>query len=155
MKNKIITFLTSLLLTVGVLGVTTLNTGCVSFKKFTTDNPATFDQAVVLLKGGVQAACQLAISKDKNSKDWLFLVATSIDSVIQGQDYTPGALTKAISSVPVDELKSDIANLVVISVTTTYEMYFAKYGKNFFSTKEPEAKKLLEAVSAGIHAALK
>lgn len=154
-NNKIIAFILSISLLIGSVGLVITQTGCAQFKKWVSQNEVTFEQANILLKGSVETACRYAIKKDKNAKDWLFLVASAIDSITQGSDYTPGNLSKAIKSVPIDELKGDTASLVVTAVTTGYELYFAKYGKNFFSTKEPEAKKLLESVVAGINAALK
>jgi hypothetical protein len=123
MKN-IKTLIYSVLLTISV----SMFTGCVTTPGTTGIDPQAIKDSAVILKNAARDASALAIGENPDNAKIVNLVVTGLDTFLLGTDYTPGALTKAISPM-VKEVKDVKVNLAINTVLDLYQVYYGRYVK--------------------------
>ena len=126
--------LTALLSVLG-LGVLLLSTGCMTTQNGgVTPLPPTAQQiekSAMLLKGTVRAVLILVIDKNgTNATPYIALSRDTLSVFIGGTDYTPDALLKSLSALPVKDLQKPEVSLAISTVVTAYEVYWNDYVRN-------------------------
>jgi hypothetical protein len=126
--------LTALLSVLG-LGVLLLSTGCMTTQNGgVTPLPPTAQQiekSATLLKGTVRAVLILVIDKNgTNATPYIALSRDTLSVFIGGPDYTPDALLKSLSALPVKDLQKPEVSLAISTVVTAYEVYWNDYVRN-------------------------
>lgn len=105
-------------------------TGCVT----TTGNQqpaitqAQLEKTAILLKGTVRASLLLVIEKHgTNAQAYVCAAGDALSLAIGSTNYTPGSLETRLAKLPVKELKKAEAQLVISTLLTGYEIYYAEY----------------------------
>lgn len=130
MKN-IKTLISSVLLMISV----SMFTGCATTPGTTGIDPQAIKDSAVILKNAARDASALAIAENAGNAKVVNLIVTGLDTFVVGTDYTPGALTKAISPL-VKEVKDVKVNLAINTVLDLYEVYYGRYVKSQIAANE-------------------
>jgi hypothetical protein len=125
----------SLILTVALMAISiTTFSGCATAGGPTVDQQTIADSAIIL-KGAARSASALAIQKDVKNKQYVQLAVTTLETFVVGTDYTPGALTQALSPMIKDLNKVEIS-LAVNTVLDLYNIYYGRYVKGKIAGNE-------------------
>jgi hypothetical protein len=128
----------------GLFAASILLTGCASTPAtgdggaVVTNAPPVFNQqaldaAAIVLRGAARNAAAIAIEKNADNRKYVTLAVTTLDTFLVGNDYTPGALKKALEPV-IKEVKDVYVGLAINTVTDLYEAFFGRYVKGQVAT---------------------
>jgi hypothetical protein len=98
-----------------------------------TNAPPIIDQqalnsAAIVLRSASRNAAAIAIDKNPENRKYVTLAVTTLDTFLTGNDYTPGALKKALEPV-IKEVKDVYVGLAVNTVIDLYDAFFGRYVK--------------------------
>jgi hypothetical protein len=88
----------------------------------------TLNDASIVLRSAARNAAALGIQNNADNRKYVQLAVTTLDTFLTGNDYTPGALVKALEPV-VKQVKDLRVALAVNTVTDMYEVFFGRYVK--------------------------
>lgn len=88
----------------------------------------TLNDASIVLRSAARNAAALGIQDNQDNRKYVQLAVTTLDTFLTGNDYTPGALVKALEPV-VKQVKDLRVALAVNTVTDLYEAFFGRYVK--------------------------
>lgn len=88
----------------------------------------TLNDAAIVLRSAARNAAALGIQDNADNRKYVQLAVTTMDTFLTGNDYTPGALVKALEPV-VKQVKDLRVALAVNTVTDLYEAFFGRYVK--------------------------
>lgn len=89
---------------------------------------AKLEKSAILLKSTVRSALLLVIEKNgTNAQNYVCLVGEVFNLTIGGTNYSPGALEKRLAALPNQGLKKTEVQLVISTLLTAYEIYYADY----------------------------
>lgn len=91
--------------------------------------PQTLQDASIILKSAARDASALAIDSNQDNKKYVTLAVATMDTFLVGNDYTPGALAKALAGV-IKQVQDVRVNLAINAVTDLYEIFYGRYVKN-------------------------
>lgn len=105
-------------------------TGCVSPSGSQT--PAMTQEKLaktaILLKGSVRSSLILVVDKNgTNAQAYVCASAEVLNVILGGTNYTPGLLESRLLKLPIKELKKSEVQLIVSTLLTAYELYYADY----------------------------
>lgn len=142
------------------------STGCTTTKQtvitnpdgtFTTNSvktvdPQTVANAAVVLRSAARSAAVLAMNDTPDAKKYINLSVTTLDTFVTGNDYTPGALTKALQPV-LKQVKDPKIALAIDTATDLYEVFWGRYVKDKIASNQT-ALLFLTALRDGAKSAL-
>jgi len=149
MKKIKILFVLAGLISLGFL------TGCATTNGTGVDQQTLNDSAIIL-RNAARNASALAISKKDDNKKYVQLAVATLDTFLVGNDYTPGALTKALEPL-IKEVKTVEVNLAINTVIDLYEVFYGRYVKSKVAANENALlflKALRDGAQQGLTAAL-
>lgn len=107
--------------------------GCASIGE--NANQPNKQDAAVILRTAARGAATVAISKDADNKTHVALALSALEVFLVGNDYTPGALTKALEPT-FKELKNPEIALALNTVIDLYDVFYGRYVKGQISRNE-------------------
>jgi hypothetical protein len=140
--------------------------GCTTTKQTITTNPdGTFTtnvvnavdpqviaDAAIILRSASRSAAVLAMNDSADAQKYINLAVATLETFVTGNDYTPGALTKALGPV-LKEVKDPKIALAVDTATDMYEVFWGRYVKNKIASNTT-ALLFLNALHDGAKSAL-
>lgn len=127
---------------------TTSSTDGTTATKSRWSDPVFVENTAYFVKATVANGVVIASGEDKNAASYASLIREVLVQVRGSKDYTPGNLERAIKAVPVKELKSKYAPLIITDLLLAYELYFGQIVRDKINTSV--AAKLIDAAVAGI-----
>jgi hypothetical protein len=146
MKKYIITALLAVAL-FGFNGCTTTPTGHQAL------DPQKVAQLVPALQTTMAGTVVYAYSKDKNSVKYIDVVKTALQEFILSSDLSPSALQAKIYGLPIKELKTPEAQLIITPMLAAYKAFGEQYVKATL-TEQAGWKLLVQALVDGVNAGL-
>lgn len=120
--------LTAVMLAVAMLipiGTLPLLTGCATTSTGQVDEQTIQDVAIAL-RSAARSASLLAVEDNADNVKYVQLAVTVLDQFLVGDDYTPGALVKALEPVLKDVNDAKI-KIAINTVTDLYEAFYGRY----------------------------
>ena len=141
-KIKILSALTAVVLGLAI-GCTTTSSG----KKAL--DPVKIAQLAPALQASVAGTVVYAYTKDTNSIKYIEVVQTALNEFILADDLSPSKLQAKIYGLPVKELKTPEAQLIITPLLAAYKAYGEQYVKQGLAEQEGW-KMLVKALVNGI-----
>lgn len=88
----------------------------------------TIQDSAVILRNAARDAAALAIQQNPQNKPYVTLAVATLNTFLVGSDYTPGALTAALTPI-VKQVKDVRISLAINTVTDVYEVFYGRYAK--------------------------
>lgn len=88
----------------------------------------TLNDAAIILRNAARNAAAIAIQEKPENRKYVELAVTTLDTFLIGNNYTPGALVKAMEPL-LKEVKDVKYALAINTVTDLYEVFFGRYVK--------------------------
>ena len=138
-----------------VLGVTSLTfTGCTTTSTGTKVlDPAAAAKFAPILRTTVAGAVVYAYSKDKNSVTYIAVIQSALQEFVLSTNMSPSALQAKIYALPVKELKTPEAQLIITPLLSAYAAFGQQYvqaGLNEQVGWKLLAQALVDGVSDGL-----
>lgn len=141
---------TSAILTAVLLALTVTFTGCTTTSTGQkVIDPLKAEKIAPALRTAVAGAVVYAYTKDKNSIKYIDVVKTALQEFILSDDLSPSKLQAKIYSLPVKELKSPEAQLIITPLLAAYKAFGEDYVKAGLALQEGW-KLLTKALTDGI-----
>lgn len=93
-----------------------------------TVDPQTIADAAIILRSTSRSAAVLAMNDSADAKKYINLAVVTLDTFITGNDYTPGALTEALTPI-LKEVKDPKIGLAVNTAVDIYQIFWGRYVK--------------------------
>lgn len=154
MKNLLLSVLAALLFAGCATSTQPTGTSAVVVSKLS--DPAFIGKVSMFITtasaNGVAAA--IVSQKDPaNAVAYATAVRDTLALLRTGQDYSPGALAKALSNLPIKEINGGYGKLIVTNLLLAYELYYAEVVKAAVDT-QPVAGQWIDAAITGINLGL-
>lgn len=130
-KFKITTLVLAAVLSLSLItGCTTTSTGTKVL------DPVKAAQLAPALQTSIAGAVVYAYSKDKNSVKYIEVVQTAINEFVVKGDLSPSILQAKIYGLPVKELKTPEAQLIITPLLAAYKAFGEQYVKAGLAEQE-------------------
>jgi len=116
-------------------------------------DPAKISQLAPALETSVAGAVVYAYSKDKNSVKYIAVVKTALQEFLVSTNLSPSALQATIYNLPVKELKTAEAQLIITPILAAYKAYGEQYVQSGIAENEG-LKVLVRALVNGVDSGL-
>lgn len=133
MKKLIASLLLAAAVIASIVGTTGL-TGCATTGSGTNSVPTLTPQQLtntaILVKGTTASALLLVVQKNTNAIPYICASADALSLFVSGGDLTPAKLQADLQKLPIKGISKPEAGLVISTVVTAYQLYFADYVQN-------------------------
>jgi hypothetical protein len=124
-KNRLFALALTAILAIGSPVVFTGCTTTSSGKKVL--DPAAAEKLAPILRTSVAGAVVYGYTKDKNSVTWISVVQTALQEFVLSTNMSPSALQAKIYALPVKELKTPEAQLIITPLLSAYAAFGQQY----------------------------